>query len=392
MTKPNLNSICIVHNDYPFAQQLPQVLAKQIPGFNPGSVDIYTDINKAYVATVRKQYDFFITKMDMPQFSGSVFLKKIRMRQNYGLELHLFLLEGVGKSFVEMMFGHDSPYILEAPITADRVGKAVSYIIQKEDNLTPFDEQYRQVRFMYQSGLHQEAFTAAQELQRQHVKSDAIYLLLGDMAKAQGKMEQAIEYYQMAVRLNNKAVLPPHKLISCWIELRKLDKAIAFLEMLLQLNPQNIDSLLNMIYVQIELSMTPEEKKYLPNVKNLDPAVEESRMIAAQVHLELVNDYITNKKLTDSDSSLQELFNYLRVAGHLMVRKQDWRTGIKLYAASLQLSHSIMLTADLLFHIGQSYFYLQDNQMAQLYLEQALRLKPDLRLAKLALQKIQNRL
>ncbi len=99
-------------------------------------VTVFTSSSEAYEVCVRQQFSLFVTRMEMPDMSGIIFIQKLRLSGNYGLESHLFVCDRLLPTYLNVISEYDLDYVMAAPFKKAAIVQKFKHLIATENHLS----------------------------------------------------------------------------------------------------------------------------------------------------------------------------------------------------------------------------------------------------------------
>ena len=144
-------------------------------------ITVFTSASEAYQVCSRQQFPLFVTRMEMPGMSGIVFIQKLRMATNYGLEPHLFVCEKVDPSLLNLIEEYDLDHVLTVPFSKEAIKQKFKHMLAAENALSPVESIYREAKIAYNAGRYEVAEERAKLLIKDDNRTEKALILIGDI-------------------------------------------------------------------------------------------------------------------------------------------------------------------------------------------------------------------
>jgi tetratricopeptide (TPR) repeat protein len=358
---------------------------------NARNVTSFTSAKEAYEVAVRQQFDFFVTRMEMPDMTGIVLVQKLRETGNYGHEVHLFVSEKLDPRILNVLFELDINYVLVKPLDKKLVAAKIAHVFQTEARLPDFERRFREARAAFQGNLLDMAEELARALYQEQPNAEKVLILLGDIAAKQEKPQEMLVHYANAMKVNPKSAVAAHKLAHAYMKKGENARAAQLLNSLAHLNPYNIKLLENAGLSNLHANDLDKAQEYASKLKGLDDGNRTAGEVTAQVKIAKgdFSDLAGSLKGTHDD---KEIVAFLNNAGVKLAQGSDVEGALRMYKSCIdQLQGSKYLHA-VHFNMGIAYKKLDDWANAAKAYAAAVRLKPDFEKAAASLAECQRKL
>lgn len=343
---------------------------------NARNVTSFTSSKEAYEVAIRQQFDFFVTRMEMPDLSGIVFVQKLRETGNYGHEVHLFVSERLDPRILNVLYELDINYVLVKPGSKQIVAAKIAHIFQTEATLPEFEQKFREARAAFQSNLVEMAEDIARSLYETNPTSEKVLILLGDIACKQQKPQEMLVHFANAMKVNPKSAVAAHKLAHAYMMKGDNARAAALLNSLAQLNPYNIKLLENAGISNLSINDLDKAAQYASQLKGLDTQNKTAGEVTAQVKIAKGDFNDLAAALKDSHDD-KEVVAFLNNAGVKLAKGADVQGALRMYQSCIQQLEGSKYLHAVYFNMGIAYKKLEDFDNAAKAYEKALKLKPD---------------
>lgn len=351
-------------------------------------ITAFTSSKEAYEVAIRQQFDIFVTRMEMPEMSGVVFLQKIRQTGNYGHEVHLFVCEKLAPPILNVLYEFDVPYVLPEPLSKRTIGDKFIHLLKSENDLTPFEKRYREARAALYNNIVDMAEAFAKELYDQQPTHEKVLLLLGDIAASRDDGAQEMyRYYSAAKDANPQSAIANHKLAEAMMRLGRHKEAAVLLDEQAKLNPYNIKLLENAGLSNFEIQNYEKAASYAQKLKTVDEASKAAGQIEVKTKI-AQGDFTGLAAALKNGHDDKEIVSYLNNAGVKLAKGNDVQGALRMYQSCVeQLQGSKYLHA-VHYNMGLAYRRLGDHANAAAQFEKALKLQPEFEKAASALAEV----
>ncbi|TWW08700.1 hypothetical protein E3A20_21720 [Planctomyces bekefii] len=343
---------------------------------NARNVTCFTSAREAYQVAVRQQFDFFVTRMEMPDLSGIVLVQKLRETGNYGQEVHLFVCEKLNSKIMNVLYEMDISYVLVSPFTKQLVSAKIAHVFQAEKDLPEFEQRFREARSAFQSNLLEMAESFARELESQNPTSEKVHVLLGDIASKNEQPDRMIVHYSNAAKVNPKSAVAAHKLAHAYMKRGDHRRAAQILNSLAHLNPYNIKLLENAGISNLQINDFEKAQSYASQLKTLDVKNKTASEVNVQVKIASGDFSGIADELRNSHDD-KEIVAFLNNAGVKLAKGTDVRGALNMYQSCIEQLQDSKYIHAVYFNMGIAYKKLNDYENAASAYASAVRLKPD---------------
>lgn len=354
------------------------------------NVTSFTDPDEAYEIAVRKQMELFIVRMEMDKMKGIVFVQKIRMSGNYGLETHLFIGDKIDVSVVNVLEEHDINYVLTKPFTPLRIKQKLDFLIKTENSLTSELKAYRDAKAALYTSQNDMALSMGRSLIE---KADGkpnykVHLLMATAHLNKGTIDAAKDQLEKAFQLNPKSAAVAHRLADLEAKSGNSEVAADLYHKLLEVNPYNTKMLESAGLTSLHVGDYDKASALANKLSNLDQTNTEAMRLKAGVSAEKGDIEGAAAILRKQCKSDEELIKELNISGVRLSRRKNYKGALKLYQQCLDLKESKKFQYAILFNIGLAHLKLGDPRSARDYCEKALENNPNFEKAANMIKKI----
>lgn len=348
----------------------------------------FKSCTEAYEICTRQQVHSFITRMEMPDWTGITFIQKLRQTGNYGMETHLFVTSKLDSGLINTLAEVDIPYVLKAPFNRQAIKDKFQHLIQTENSLTPLIMKYREAK----SAFYTNMLDMSEELVTQVIKEcptmEQALILKGDILLARKSLVEAEKCFTSAIVANPKSAAAMHKLAQVKMAGNDYAGASVILNKLATVNPYNINLLQNAGLSCFNSDQLDLAKQHMGKVIALDSTNKQAASVVAEVQVKQQDfDGIIDtlrKSHTDKD-----VISFLNNAGIKLSKGDDVPGAIKMYSAALNyLTESQYLYA-IHYNLGVAYKKTNNREEAIKHLKIALKKKPDFDKAAASLRELE---
>jgi tetratricopeptide (TPR) repeat protein len=252
--------------------------------FGYGNITGFHNSAEAYEVIIRKQYDLFVVRAEMPELSGTAMIQKMRSAGNYGLETHLFIADRVDQHIFNILLEHDIGYVLVKPFTPERIQNKFEYLCNIENNLSQDEIDYRNAKAAFHGEQYDMAHHIATQLASRQKICDKVQTLLGDIELKRDNIRASRQHYETAMKNSAHAPAAAHKIAETYMKEGNFELATKILDAQAQINPLNIKLLINAGISHLEIGNTDKAKDYMHSVQQQDAHNKESGEVLAAVH------------------------------------------------------------------------------------------------------------
>ncbi|MCX6129258.1 MAG: tetratricopeptide repeat protein [Proteobacteria bacterium] len=188
----------------------------------------FTSGEEAYEVCSRQQFPLFITRMELADMSGIVFLQKLRETGNYGMEPHLFVCNKLDPKLVNILADLDLDYVLVPPLQKANIVQKFKHMIQTENNLSSVEVQYRDAKAAFSNNIFDMAESFIKAALAEKPDLEKAVILLGDIEAKRNNIALANQQYKTALSINPKSATAMHKLAQILMAQGEYGQATAF--------------------------------------------------------------------------------------------------------------------------------------------------------------------
>lgn len=360
------------------------LFSSALSGMKIGNIVTFTSAQQALEVAQRQQFKVFLTRMEMPDMSGAVFIQKLRETGNYGEEAHLLLGDKIDTAALNIIYELDLAYVLTKPFNLDRISAKFAYLLQQENNLPAFELDYRAGKSALTNNLVEMAEDYAVRLTAAFPKIERAHVLLGDVGLKKEDLPLARRSFEQALELNKNFVPATQKLAHCFMLEKNYAKAAEMLNSLAAVSPHSIRLLENAGIANIESGQLEIAAGHLANLRKLD----QSNKVAQEMRTEMAlrsGDYNAVVTSVGATYGEKDAISQLNTAAVRLAQSNDPKRAIEMYQAALRQYGKSQYAYILHLNIGVAFRRLGDAQSARQHLEQSIKLKPDFAKARDAL-------
>ena len=301
-------------------------------GFAPP--DMFHDSAEALSWALKKQYDFFVVRHEMPEVSGLTFLQNIRGTGNSGVEPILLVIDTIDPAQSNIIYDYEIEYVLVKPITPQRILEKILYVVDKESCLTPLEKKYREAKAALYSGVLDMAHQYAVELVEENSNMDKFYVLLGDVELRRGQISAARRSYENGLACGGDSIMPKMGLMHTFVAERNYEKVAKITSELAVQNPLNIQLLIDAGLSHQNAGDLAGAKRYVNEALALDPKNRKVRELLAS---SAIDEGLYDRSydiLLESHNINEMLFYYIN-KGVELCRANKYPLAIEVYRMCL---------------------------------------------------------
>lgn len=349
-------------------------------------IESFDNAKDAYEVVIRKQFQLFITRMEVAPFSGIVLIQKIRETGNYGLETHLFVADKIDQDILNSLNNLDINYVLVKPFTYDRISQKMKHIFNTEKKISAVEIKYREAKSAFGNNLLDMAEEISVNLLKENSNYEKIYVLLGDIAFKRKDYAKANQYFDQALHLNPKDSVAFHRKAQIFMAENRYQEASDILNKLTSLDPYNIKLLENAGLSNYEIGNKEKASEIMTKLNTIDSGNVVANHTLAEIAADR-GDFDQMLDIAASSLNAKDLVSFLNNKA-VKLSKENPEQAIKLYEKSLKLLADNPYSYAIYYNIGLSYKKLGELQFAKTYLAKAIEAKPDFEKAVNSLKKI----
>jgi len=330
---------------------------------------------EAYEVCIRQQFPVFITKWEMAEMSGLVFIQKLRETGNYGLESHLFVCQKIDNAVHNSLYELEMPYVIASPYDREGIKAKFSAMVTRENNLPAAETKYREARSAYDAGMGDMAFDLCQDIVKEFKDFERALVLCGDIRLQQDKLEEARSLYQQAESINQSSPVPRQRLAELLMKEGKFDAAADMLDNLARVNPYSLKTLENAGVSNFKADRLDAAREHMQKLSSFDQENKQATTITAEVAIRK-GDFEATAAALRSNHTDKEIISFLNNAGAKLSKGDDVAGAIRMYQSCLkEIPESPFLYA-VHFNLGVAYRKMNDPETAKQHLKQSLVIKP----------------
>ncbi|MGV8075613.1 MAG: tetratricopeptide repeat protein [Syntrophobacteraceae bacterium] len=344
------------------------------------------DGEEAWGKLKAQEFDLVICDIKMPRLDGIGLLK--RCRSDAVLRVLPFLMiTGETMQEVVAFAGEWGAYeCILKPFSYSDLKKRIESVLERFRD--PGEVLYRQLERLKETGCPEKALEKIEEIESSNSISKVKWLnIKGECLMAVGKVEQAAELFEKALKLSD-IFLPAFKNYAlCQQKMGNAEKAIEALEKADSISPMDVDRKVNLAKLLMETGHSEDGRAVLDKALKFSPPEEResNRLKVAEAYLE--NDCFEEAekmfvRALKHDPQSIETYNRLGIA----LRRQGKHKDAERYY-NLALSYHPN-NPTILYNIGVLHLDRQDKASAVKLFQRALQIDPELDKAKEMLKRI----
>ena len=336
----------------------------------------FSSTKEAYELVTRQQFHLFVTRMEMPDWNGAVFIQKIRETGNYGMENHLFVCSKLDPGLINTLYDMELPYVLVAPFNRQAIKDKFQHLLKTEGSLSPEEDKYREARSAFFSNMMDMSFELINAVLAESPAMEKALLLKGEIELSRNSLDAAQQLFEAAAKANPKSSVALHKLAQVKMARNDFKGASDMLTRLAEVNPYNMTLLQNAGLSCFNSEQYDLAKKHMSKVIGLDSTNKEAANVVAEVQVKQ-QDYdgiIATLKKSHSD---KEVVSFLNNAGIKLSKGDDVPGAIKMYSAALAYLQDSQYLYAIHYNLGVAYKKVNDRESAIKHLQISIKKKPD---------------
>ena len=349
------------------------------------NITSFQSAKEAYEVAIRQQFTIFVTRVEMKDMSGLVFIQKIRETGNYGLETHLIVCDEINPSSLSIFFEYDLPYVIVAPFKKDIIVEKIKYLMERENSLPEEEMSFREARAAFSSNIFALAEAKIQQILDKNPNLEKALILKGDLAMKEGKLDVAEELYEKALKINPKSFVAATKLAMCYLAKGDFQKSSPIFNSLFDMNKYNIKVLETAGLSNIKSHDYVNAQKHIGQLTQIDEQNKAGSTLQVDLYIQQGNYEGLPKTLLKTHTE-EEMVKFLNSAGVKLSKEKDPASAIKMYSACLNEMKSDKYRYAIYYNMGLAYKMQKDFQKAKDYFEKSLELNSGFEKAKLALK------
>jgi tetratricopeptide (TPR) repeat protein len=353
-------------------------------------VTSFLNSREAYESAVRKQFDLFILRIEMPRLSGPTFIQKIRETGNYGMESHLLVGNTLDPSFVNLFVEYEIKYVLIKPFNFDRITEKMAYLVDKENHLSPIETQIREVRSAFVGGQLEMAKSLASELEPDAASRERVLIIQGDIEFKEGNFQVALSRFREALSTNGKSVAAAHRIANTLMSLGELLTSYEMLSKLREANQHNLQLLTTAGLSSMRVGKLDEAEEVLMQVKSLDEENKEAGSALIQVFIH-GKKYLALQAALDSSNKPEDLLDTFNSEGKRLFGEGKKTEAIEIFKLCLDKLDSRTNTYGVHFNLAQILLHEGQLENARFHLVKALEYNPTMAEATRLLEKMETK-
>lgn len=363
-------------------------IASLLQSLGYSQIKVFLSAIEAYEVCIRSQFLLFIIHNELPKMSGVTLIQKMRATGNYGFEAHLLLVDTLSEQLLPVLHEFNIKYVLPKPFHSDRIRQKFESLVKEENNLPPFEQEYRAALSALGSGLVEMACEMAVKAMKTYGQNEKILILLGDIEASAKSSEEARTFYAAALRINPVSAAAAHKIAHTYMMEKDFRKATELLNHQMRLNPLNIELLTNAGMSNYEVGNFDKAKEVLGQARALDSTNKKAGQGLASVAL-AQGDVKGACEIFKSSHTEAELVQFLNSAGVKLSRNNDVQGAINMYLQCLEVINKSEYVPAIYYNLGVAYSRINDNRKAIIFYKKALERRPDFERAAQALAKLE---
>lgn len=350
----------------------------------------FRSAEEAYEVAVRQMFDVFITRMEMPNMNGIVFVQKIRETGNYGSETHLFVCDKIPNDLLMLIFELDLPYILTKPFQKQTAVQKFQHLVKSEAEVNGAEQLFRDARAAYFNQIYDMALDYVEQALKASPGLEKALILKGDTLLKKENIAGAKQCYEAVLKQNSKSLTAVHKLASVAMLENKPKEAAEMLNKIADLNPYHIKVLENAGISCLKADMLIEAEKHMKKLSAVDESNKTASSVVAEVKVKQGNyeDIVSVLSKTHGE---KEIIQFLNNAGIKLSKENDVQGALKMYkAAAIQLEGKTPLLYAIYYNMGIAYKRLNDKMNAAVCFRKSIKLNGEFDKAKAALNELES--
>lgn len=345
------------------------------------SIVQFKEVEEAYSIATRQLFDLFVVGIEMPDNPGITLMQRIRECGNYGCEPFLFVGDKIDNATLSLFMEYDVDYVLRPPLNKNSIHDKVSYILARENNLPSELREYRDAKSAFQTGM----LDMANELNNKVIADGKLpekaFLLKGDIALKEWKLDQAAEAFKAAQAANPRSIAALYKLSKVHISQGETDIARQILEKLAEQSPNHLNILANAGLTNYELGNLGKAKTYMNRLEVLDRTNRTATEVMTNIDLDEKNYEGIAERLTRSHSE-KEIVSMLNNAGVKLSQEEDLDGAIRIYTDCLCVIKRKDYMGKICFNLAIAYKKKGNKARAIDFCSKAISASPDLQKAR----------
>ncbi|SMF00090.1 tetratricopeptide repeat protein [Pseudobacteriovorax antillogorgiicola] len=363
-----------------------------LKGLNFNKFKSFTDSDEAYEHVIRNQFELFITRMEVSPMSGLVFIQKIRETGNYGLESHLFIADKVSGDHICTLQDLDLPYVLVKPFTVDRVEEKLNYMSKIENNLTEFEEGYRNAKTAFFNKLDDMALELTKSLVDANPDNPKARLLLGDIYLHKEDYDQAQRCFEHVLEKDPKSGPSKIRMAKILMARNNFLDASQHLNDLAKVNPHHIKVLENAGLSNFEIKEYKTAKKHMKQLVAIDKDNLVAQQIETKVEFRSGNIAASLPKLKETMTDSELIYFANNEALRVLNETEDTKAAVAVFEEVLSEVHENVFRYVLYFNAGQLYWKMGDLDSARKAFIKAIEINPNYDKPRHALKKLREKI
>lgn len=207
--------------------------------------------------------DFIICDYYMPYMSGTELLSLIRSSKRLRDLPFLMITAETNMDIVAEAAEHDVDAYLTKPFVTATLEQKIMELLSQINDPSPFNQLLIQALALEEKGDLDGAIATAREAARLNERSSRPYREMGRLFGKKRDLEKARLCFEKAVEINRLDVISYHALGQIYYHQGKMDMALENFNLAMEISPRHVGRAMNFAKLLIKKKMLPEAEKIL---------------------------------------------------------------------------------------------------------------------------------
>ena len=333
----------------------------------------------------KHKIDLMLVDWNMPVMNGMELLKKIRNDEKLKFIPFIMITGELDKNTIAEAAEYGADEYLVKPFITKTLEKKIENVFSARTAPNkPSFHYFRGEKFSAENNDKEalEAFKTAIKLDKEFLKA---YVGMARVLIKNNKLKEAEEVLKETIKINSNYIEANQLLGEIYLMLNKDDDALFFLKQAYNLNPKNIDRNIKIGDVHLKRDEIEEADKFFQEAIKYDKSKTDAIIKIADTLMKYQKYEKAETILNDLTKDFPDLLIAYNRLGIALRKQGKYKEALEAYNRALQYYKK---DENIYYNIGRTYFEINDYRKAYNYFKKALKLNPEFKEAKEALELI----
>ena len=317
--------------------------------------------------------DFIICDYYMPYMSGTELLGLVRSSKRLCHLPFLMITAETNMDIVAEAAEHDVDAYLTKPFVTATLEQKVMELLGQINDPSPFSQLLLQARTLEENGDLDGAIAVAKEAARLNERSSKPYREMGRLFGKKRDLEKARLCFEKAVEINRLDVVSYHALGQIYYHQGKMDMALENFNLAMEISPRHAGRAMNFAKLLIKKKMLPEAEKILRLVLKIKGSDLDFKEEVANIYNDCGLLGLAIKCYSEVLRADPERTYLNKKIGMAMYAAGDCNEAVKVLEKAAEKTYNDI---ELFLALGKIYFSMQRPVRADQWVSKVLRLDP----------------